>query len=292
MTRDLKMVETVFWDIISTNAETENMNWVKDKANSIAEGVFDGLNMAFAAMPRKTGKKIVSITQDQQKKLGDIIIGGWTIDRLTRVWLLMLPSPSNKTEYVKAIEQLFKAAEMNELVALYSALPYLQYPEEWKLRCAEGIRSNIGTVLESLMYNNPYPAAWLPDGAWNQLVLKAVFTGKDISRIIGIDKRANRELATILSDYAHERWSAQRPVDSQLWRCVGKFLDKDLFHDIERLVSSGTDLEREAAALACADSDYPAAKQLLDKQTSLKSEIISGTLSWDELAHKSMHVVS
>ena len=89
---------------------------------------------------------------------------------------------------------------MNELVALYSALPVLAYPEIWKMRCAEGIRSNIGHVLESIMYNNPYPMQYLDEKAWNQLILKAFFTDKDINLIPGIDKRANAELARTRSD--------------------------------------------------------------------------------------------
>ena len=62
---------------------------------------------------------------------------------------------------------------MNELVALYSALPLLAYPEAWVHRCTEGIRSNIGPVLEAIMIANPYPSENLSEAAWNQVVLKA-----------------------------------------------------------------------------------------------------------------------
>jgi hypothetical protein len=78
----------------------------------------------------------------------------WTIDRLSRVWLLMQLVSDDKANYISRIENLFLQAEMNEQVALYSSLPLLAYPESWKLRCAEGIRSNIGTVLGAIMYHN------------------------------------------------------------------------------------------------------------------------------------------
>ena len=70
----------------------------------------------------------------------------------------MKVNSSDKEKYIQKIEAVFRNAEMNELVALYSALPILAFPEEWKMRCADGIRSNIGVVLEAIMHKNPYPS--------------------------------------------------------------------------------------------------------------------------------------
>jgi hypothetical protein len=200
--------------------------------------------------------------------------------------LLLQLNAGDKEHYVQSIENLFRAAEVNELVALYSALPVLAYPERWTKRCAEGIRSNIGDVLLAIMCNNPYPSENLDEAAWNQMVLKAFFTEKPIHQIIGLDNRANRELANILSDYAHERWAAHRPVYPQLWRCVGPFINEKIFPDIKRITFSEYTIEREAAALACWHSSYPPARDLLDKNSELKAAIESGELSWDSLAGK------
>ncbi|GAA4340928.1 hypothetical protein GCM10023184_38970 [Flaviaesturariibacter amylovorans] len=131
------------------------------------------------------------------------------------------------------------------------------------MRCAEGIRSNIGDVLQAIMCNNPYPSENLEEAAWNQMVLKAFFTEKPVEQIIGLDERANRELAKILSDYAHERWAAHRPVNPLLWRCVGPFIDEKIFPDIEKIARSEQPLEREAALLACSRSNYAPAQALL-----------------------------
>ena len=77
--------------------------------------------------------------------------------------------------YINRIENLFPQAEMNELVALYSSLPVLAYPEAWKLRCAEGIRSNIGIVLEAIMYHNPYPANNLDEDSMESIGAESFF---------------------------------------------------------------------------------------------------------------------
>lgn len=67
------------------------------------------------------------------------------------------------------------------------------------------------------------------------MVLKALFIGSRLAPIKGLDERANPELAQILREYAHERWSAGRPVNPELWRCVGPFATSaDALADLER----------------------------------------------------------
>lgn len=218
------MIEHVLAEIIKQNAGEDQWNWIREKSSFPTQ-----LNTAFAAVPRKMGKKVIVITPEQEQQMNTLCPGfsirGWTIDRLCRVWLLTQLNSDDKNNYIRMIENLFLAAEMNELVALYSALPLLAHPGSWKFRCTEGIRSNIGTVLEAIMYENPYPSKYLDEPAWNQMVLKAFFTEKNIERITGLDERANERLASILIDYAQERQAAHRTVDPQLWRLVEKFVD-------------------------------------------------------------------
>lgn len=222
-------------DILKQNTEPQVYEWLNEKANSTGQQ----FNTAFVTVPRKTGKKIISLTSEASETISSLrpgfSINGWPVDRLARVWLLMNLDPSDKERYFLAIETLVLAAEMNELVALYSALPVLAYPELWKNRCAEGIRNNIGDVLTSIMCNNPYPSENLDDAAWNQLVLKAFFTEKPIRQIIGLDKRANHKLAMTLYDYAHERLAAHRTVDPQLWRCVEPFINEKTIPDYHQI---------------------------------------------------------
>jgi hypothetical protein len=244
--------------------------------------------VAFAATPRKTGRLPISLSETEIRGIHEIcphlMIQRWTIDRLCRVWLLMHLDPTDENVYVRTIENLFPTAEMSEQVALYSALPLLAYPELWRRRCTEGIRSNIADVLESIMCDNPYPSENLDEPAWNQLVLKAIFTEKPIHRIINLDERANQNLAYTLSDYAHERWAAHRPVHPLLWRCVGKFIDEKIFPDIVRIAFSELEVEREAAALACMQSTYPPARELV-KNEALQAIVRSG-ITWTDLAKK------
>ncbi len=293
---DLAALKAGLQAIIIKNTNPETAEWLQEKATAIEaeKGKASQLNLAFVAAPRKTGRSVIQVTADESRALQSVrsnfMVEGWTIDRLSRIWLLLHLDATDQNNYIRIIENLFPAAEMNELVALYSALPLLAYPEAWRKRCAEGIRSNIGMVLESIMSLNPYPSEQLDEAAWNQLVLKAFFTEKPIHQIIGLEQRANPALAHTLSDYAHERWAAHRPVNPQLWRCVGPFIDEQIFPDIERIYNSENAVEREAAALACSHSSYGPAQQLLEKNGYLKDAIKNGTLTWNGIAEKAQPV--
>lgn len=286
-------LKKIFSSVVRQNAAPGVWDWLNEKVAPANNS--QSFNIAFVSVPRKTGKANITLTKDQAAAIREagagLIINGWTIDRLCRVWLLANKDSADEEKYVQTIENLFLTAEVNELVALYAALPVLSYPEQWAKRCAEGIRSNIGAALEAIMCNNPYPAAYLDEPAWNQLILKAFFTEKPVERIIGIDERANADLAQTLSDYAHERWAAGRPVNPQIWRCTGKFINAALLADMERLFASEHDFDREAAALACSDSQYLPAQELLNKNQNIKSAIISGQLSWNVLAEKMKNYV-
>jgi len=281
---DQEALKKQLGSILQKNTSGETWNWI----NQATAGETITWNTAFASMPRKTGKKIIELSNEEAKEIESLRKGwdirNWSIDQLARVYLLLSLNASDKASYIQRIENLFPGAEMNELVALYSSLPILAYPETWKKRCAEGIRSNIGTVLESIICNNPYPAENLDEAAWNQLVLKAFFTEKPIERIIGLNKRGNQNLANTLSDYAHERWSAGRPVHPQLWRCVSRFINEKIFPDIERIAYSIQTPDRKAAAWACQESSYPPAKNLLGSSKELKSYVQDEGINWDTLS--------
>lgn len=288
---EFESLNTLIKGILQRNLSPEAWSWLENEGNVIRERRdVAKFNIAFVAMPRKSGKEVVSISADEASQTNTIVpgfdINGWTCDRLARVWLLLQVDPDQKEKYFATIENLFLSAEMGELVALYSALPVLAYGDLWRKRCAEGIRNNIGQVLEAVICNNPYPAAHLDEAAWNQLVLRAIFTEKPVLQIVGLRERRNRPLAESLSDYAHERWAAHRELNPLVWICVAPFVDGKIFEDIRHLFSEGNVLEREAAALVCSESDYEPAKQLLAQYPDMRNAIQSGTITWEQIAEQ------
>jgi len=62
----------------------------------------------------------------------------------------------------------------------------------------------------------PVPFSTLPERNFNQLVLKALFNGVALSRIVGLSGRLNAELTRMAGDYADERRAAGRAVPADI----------------------------------------------------------------------------
>ncbi|MCF3108772.1 EboA domain-containing protein [Niabella sp. CC-SYL272] len=151
----------------------------------------------------------------------------WTVLDMARLYQLLQLEASSRQDYIRLVESLFLQADLGELSILYKSLPFYAYPEAWSVRCAEGIRSNMGPVLEAIMQENNYPAEHLPEAAWNQMILKAIFTGKNLSLIYGLKKRKNPALAASLLDYAEERLAAGRDIDAGIWDLTAPFFPEE-----------------------------------------------------------------
>lgn len=284
---DAERLKALITEVSRSNLSPDTWIWLSENLSSEDSRQ---INTAFAVMPRKTGKSVIQISQDLLSKIDHVKPGftveNWTADKLGRLCLLLHLNPADQEKYIKTIENLFLAAEVSELVALYSSLPVLAWPERWKLRCAEGIRSNIGLVLKAIMYHNPYPEKYLDEKAWNQLILKAFFTDKDIIQIPGIDERANAELALTLTDYAHERWAAKRKINPFLWRFTSKFLDEGLILDLKKVLFEGSLREKQAAALTLVQSGSASASELLKSYPELLNAIKNNELNWANIAQE------
>jgi hypothetical protein len=268
--------------IVKSNVDADCQNWLEGVIQS--SDLTARISQAFVMVPRKTGKSTIQLSDEQKgliSEAGISYISNWTIDRLCRVWLLSTLNSENQDKLYSTVDRLFLSAEMNEAVALYSALPFLAHPEIWVKRCAEGIRSNIGSVLEAIMENNPFPSANLDEAAWNQLVLKAFFTEKNIKLIVGLDERANLQLALTLTDYARERWAAGRQVNPQLWRLLGKFINAEIFEALKIGLQHYDQTEQRAIALAVSQSDYRPAKDYINTFPELKLALNDGSLNWN-----------
>jgi len=73
------------------------------------------------------------------------------------------------------------------------------------------VRSSIRPVFEAIACQNPYPFDFFDEAAWNQMVVKCVFTGASIDTIVGLQQRRNPEVVQMLRDLVSERDAAGRP---------------------------------------------------------------------------------
>ena len=258
--------------------------WLRESVASLAGGGSDrDLYRSVSLVSRKLGKAPLALDAAALDLASQARPGWdpstWTVDQAARVRQLLAAACDSDT-FVRRLDQLCATADVDELVAFYRGLPLYPDPPRHRLRAAEGVRTNMTVVFEAVVHRNPYPAEQLPEDAWNQLVLKTLFVGRTLDPIVGLDGRANAALAHMLGDYAHERWSAGRPVSPELWRCVGPYATGPLLADLARVLDTGGRAERAAAVLALRRSPDPEARRMLDRHAAVCDTVDARGIDW------------
>jgi hypothetical protein len=268
----------------------EGSGWLKEQLGRIvSDGRERDLYVALGMVPRKLGKADLALTEADLADAARARAGwdprGWSVDQAARIVILMTGGGTGDT-FAKRFTQLCRTADVGEQVAFYRGLPLYADPERLEPQAAEGTRTNMRAVFEAVAHRNPYPKEQFSENRWNHMVLKALFVGSTLHPIQGLDERANPPLARMLSDYAHERWAAGRPVSPELWRCVGPHADAEALADLQRVLATGSAVERQAAALALSACPAARAKELLAAAPELVAAIAGGKLSWQTLSQQ------
>ena len=156
---------TVILEEILRFANPTEIIWIASKSKGNAKE----LALAFVMAPRFISKTPINNSTN--------VIDGWswqdyTLDKLVRIYIICLISEKDGTDQLNL---LFDTAEINEAVALHAALPALKNPTQFLLRATDAVRSNMGSVFESIAFENPYPSLYFSELAWNQMVLTQVW---------------------------------------------------------------------------------------------------------------------
>jgi hypothetical protein len=208
----------------------------------------------------------------------------WSIDQAARLAFVLASQTRDSAAFKARLETLFNTADVWELIAFYRGLPLYPDAVQHVARAREGTRSAMQPIFEAVAHRNPFPMEQFDENAWNHMVLKALFIGSKLAPILGLDERANPRLMRMLCDYAHERWAAQRPVSPELWRCVGPHADAAAVQDLARVLATGGELERQAAALALSAARHADAERHLRGVPDLNDAVRAQKVTWIDIA--------
>lgn len=271
--------------ILEDNVDNENIQWLFSKIEGIVETESTkDLYLTYSLVPAKmkTEKDLSLILVDKELK-AYLEVQQATLQQIGRIYLLYKVLEAKEDFFKAKVANIIEVADKSELETFLKFLVLLPHPENFKFQAVEALRTNIATVFDAIALNNPYPALYFNEQQWNQMYLKAAFMQQNLNDIVQVDKRANKELTRIISDYAHERWAASREIDPSFWRPVSNFMDEKLLKDMKRLFSSDNQVERKAASLCCYYSNSSRAKALLAEFPELSKGIENGTITWENL---------
>ena len=285
-----KEIRTFILQLLRSRLDDKVYQWIQSYSNNLLKDWEEWeFYSSFSAVPRYVGKNKLKLSDEEQQMAQKIRSGWepqeWTVDEISRTLLVLSIAEGKKEKFLDTLDKTFISSDIGEAIALYKSLAVLPYPNALQNRAVEGIRSNMTSLFNAMALDNPYPADYFGEGAWNQLVLKALFVGSPLYKIQGIDRRRNKKLANMLVDYAHERWAADRSVSPELWRPVGPFADGVIIQDLKKVLDHPDKLQNQAAILALSESSSDKAKSLINSHKSM-SDKVNNQITWDEIGRK------
>lgn len=180
---------------------------------------------AFAAAGRKLGASRVELAPaeaEAARHLGiEAILARASLDELGRAALLSMACAAAPEGAVDVVAEAYRQGDDREKRAVVRALPLLPDPARFVDVAVNACRTSVDPVFEGIAADNPYPSAHFPDLAFRQMVLKALFVGVPLERVIGLSERTTPELERMAHDYASERRAAGRAVPADIERFFG-----------------------------------------------------------------------
>lgn len=275
---------------LERSLDSEAFSSLNKKFQSVEKGAEEWeIFLHFSSVHRLAPRTRLQLTETQHREAETWIEGWqpdrWDLDEVARTRLLLSLARRGESFFFTILDKLFESSDMREGEALYRALPTFPWPEKCRSRAAEGVRSNITTIYLAVAHHNPYPATWMGENAWNQLVLKALFMDVPLYRIWGLDKRRNEAQFQMVLDLAHERWAAGRTVSPEMWRLASPWIDGDHENDLLILLERDDKLEREALRKICMESTNKRVQSILEENPQY-FEPSGDPISWDELGER------
>jgi hypothetical protein len=230
-------------------------DWIEQSAAEIVAGTdAERFCELFSLASRRVPKRELAPTEEERSVAREFLPGWdperWTLLEAARAVLLLERDDLADPSGARALEEAFHYADAGEACALYRALAHLPLAERFVWRAGEGARSNIRAVFEAACCDTPYPAKYFDELVWRQALIKALFVEAPLWRVAFLDERLSPELARMALDLADERRSAGRPVNPQLWLCLGAHGGERGLESLERELSGTYSEGRAAAAIA------------------------------------------
>jgi len=181
--------------------------WLTDTVTRVGENPA-ALRAAFPAVGRRCGRGQLTT--------------GWTVADAARVRLLTA-LPLRGAALADEITALHHHGDAAEQRAVLLSLAHLEdndptFADLGLPLVLEALRANDTHLIEAAV--GPYAARHLDADGYRHAVLKCVFTEIPLERVAGLTDRADRELARMLCDFAHERVAAGREVPADIWPVV------------------------------------------------------------------------
>lgn len=190
--------------------------WVGEAMSRSAAADVEPLLTAYTAASRRIGRG--PLTAAPGSAPADLMLESWTLEDAARALLLLARAERSGggDDFVTVATACYERADAREQQSWLRGVSVLPHPDRFLPLVIDACRTSVQPVFEAVACENPYPATYFPDRNFNQLVLKAMFNGVALARVVGLARRLNPEMSRMAGDYAAERRAAGRSVPDDL----------------------------------------------------------------------------
>ena len=213
-------------DAISSAASQQAMAWLNESCQLLRKSAnpADDLSLLSTMARRKAGG--ARLGQDVaaiSTTAGPLPLKEWTTGDSARTILILTATEAFPEQASRLVTLVYRLGDESERAIVTKSLALYSASATLKPLALETGRANSTTLFSALALNNPYAAAYYSDHEFNQLVLKALFTGLDIEWVVGLQARTNVELSRMCEDYMDERRAANRTIPRDIWLAMGPY---------------------------------------------------------------------
>lgn len=169
----------------------------------------------YARAARILGSHPVILTHEEKEAVSvhdgrpfDRPLCEWGRVALLRCALDRLPAEA----HIGVIDDLYTHGDILERESLLRALSVLPDPPRFLSTAVEACRSQVRTVFEAIACDNFYPVRYFPELNFNQMVIKALFVGSPLHRVMQLSTRVSPALKRMALNFIREQSLAGRAV--------------------------------------------------------------------------------
>jgi hypothetical protein len=201
------------------------MQWLDDEIERQRTGIDERrLAIALGMVGRKVGRMDLAPPPEEVAAAEELCPHWqpqlWGTDEAARVALVLATYRNDDNAFAARVDRLCATGELTEQVAYLKGFAIFPAARALHDRAREAVRSSIAPVFEAIACGNPYPRDHFDESAWNQMVVKCVFSGVPIAAVVGLRERRNPELIAMLGDLVSERTAAGRPTPDAVHRYI------------------------------------------------------------------------
>lgn len=210
----------LFLEILAERLEPIGESWLRTKMREACHPA-EAFHLAYEDLPRCVGRRPLALSPFETERLAHAGFEGsmscWCTDDMARVALLTSAAEGlREAEFGSLLTRIYDRGDNRERQAILRSLPFLPTPEAHLGLAVLACRTHVVPIFEAIACENGYPARQFPDPAFNQMVLKTMFLGLRVPRIVRLKERSTKELARMARDFEEERRAAHRPVPEDI----------------------------------------------------------------------------